>query len=104
MLEDSSTVLRPARQDDMPLLGSLRNDPELQALLLAVPRPSPAWRVQEWVSQRSADHEGAFFVVAERDTDQPLGFVQMTNAHPVHRVADLGICLIPEARDKRHAS
>ena len=104
MLELGSTALRPARTEDLPLLAELRNDPELQALLLAVPRPNPTWRVEEWIRQRSSDPDGAFFVIADRESDRALGFVQITGAHPVHRRAELGICLHAQARGKGYAA
>lgn len=104
MLTGERTVLRPAHEGDLTLLGALRNDVELQLLLLALPRPNAPWRVQEWVRDRSSDPDGLFFVVADRESDNAQGFVQVARMQPVHRVAELAICLADDARGQGYAA
>lgn len=89
-------MLRETRESDLPVLTGIRNDVALQLALMATPRPNTTERVEEWIQRRTSDPSGAFFVVAQSDGAQPIGFVQLVNIDPIHQHADLGICLLPE--------
>lgn len=85
--------LRAAKQEDFVLLSKWRNDPVLQEALLAVPRPNSQIRVRRWLERRAADDHGAFFVIAEIDTDRAMGFIQASGIDSLNRVAEIGICI-----------
>lgn len=103
MLEGSLVRLREPRPEDLDLLGSLRNDVELQLELMATPRPNTLERVRQWIDARLNDPRSVLFVVADRASDRACGFVQLKELDPLHGHAELGVCLAPSARGTGHA-
>lgn len=93
-------VLRAAADSDFVVLAELRNNFAVQDALLATGRPNSPARVKAWLERRAADDEGVFFVIAATDDDRALGFVQATGIDPLHRVAELGICITDVARGR----
>lgn len=102
ILEDGDTILRAPEEADMAFLHELRNDLELQMLLMVQPRPNSIQRVREWVARVSGDERSVFFVIASRHQAVPVGFVQLVQMDMHHGTAELGICLGPQARGKGH--
>ena len=98
MLQGQLVVLRAWQAADVSPLGVLRNDVALQQQLMSQPRPNTPERVQAWLKARSEQGDGVFFVIADRQTDQALGFIQLQHLDLFHGHADLGICLAPEAQ------
>ncbi|MEY4428987.1 MAG: hypothetical protein RLZZ182_1676 [Pseudomonadota bacterium] len=98
MLQGQRVVLRAWQAADVEPLGVLRNDVALQQQLMSQPRPNTPERVQAWLKARSEQSDGVFFVIADRQTDQALGFIQLQHLDLFHGHADLGICLAPEAQ------
>lgn len=97
-------TLRDARDADLSVLGGIRNDLELQLALMSAPRPNTRARVKDWLRQRANDPQGAFFVVATSDGDEPIGFVQLVGIDLLNRHASLGICLTPAHHGLGHAT
>lgn len=95
MLESNSTRLRAWKESDLEMLGALRNDIALQAQLMTQARPNSSSRVREWLGERSNASDGVFFVVANKESDRALGYIQALNMQALHGVADFGICLAP---------
>jgi RimJ/RimL family protein N-acetyltransferase len=104
MLQTEKTILRPPTDDDLPRLTDWRNDIALQVSLLAVPRPNSAERVRAWLARRLEDEQAVFFIVADRQTNLAIGFVQAVNLDFVHGRGELGICLCPQAQGKGFAA
>lgn len=98
MIDDSTIRLRPWREDDIPVLMSLRNDVALQAKLLSRARGSSASDVRSWLNRRSGEVGNLFFVVADLVENAALGFVQCSGLDSDNRNVDLGICLVPQAQ------
>lgn len=95
-----SIALRAVANRDFPVLARLRNDLNAQASLLALPRPNSARQVRAWIARRAADENGAFFVIADARDDSAIGFVQAVGIDPLHRVAEMGICILDDARGR----
>ena len=102
MLTGKDIVLRAWKESDLPKLTVLRNDLSLQAQLLTQPRPNSVPRVVRWLQEKSEKPEGVFFIVAARDTDMPLGYIQIHQMDLQNRHCGLGICLAAEAQGKGH--
>lgn len=98
MLRGQQVVLRAPQEDDLPLLAELRNDVELQTLLMSVARPNSTARVREWLEQRGSDPHGLFFVVARRASGAACGFIQALRIDALHGHAWLGVCLARDAQ------
>jgi RimJ/RimL family protein N-acetyltransferase len=102
VIDGETTRLRAPIDDDLAVLGALRNDVALQQLLLARPRPNSPARVQDWIRRVSDDPAAVFFVVADRADDRAVGFVQITEVDLVSGHGRLGIALDGSARRRGH--
>jgi RimJ/RimL family protein N-acetyltransferase len=98
MLQGDKLVLRAWRESDLATLAELRNDIDLQALLMTQARPNSIERVRHWLVERSSREDMVFFVVVSRRDDAVLGYVQVAGIDLVHGVGELGICLSPSAQ------
>ncbi len=104
MIGDDRIVLRAWAQDDLDALAKLRNDLTLQEMLMSQPRPNSADRVQDWLTGKSGRDDGVFFVIADRDSDQVLGYVQVVNMNTMHGTGELGICIGPDSQGSGYGS
>lgn len=100
MLEGQTIELRAWRDEDLPTLVALRNDLELQNLLMAQARPNSVEKVRRWLVDKSGSEDVLFFVVGARDGGRCLGYLQLYNQRPFHGTAELGICLAPDAQGR----
>jgi RimJ/RimL family protein N-acetyltransferase len=96
VIGDDRIVLRAWAQEDLETLGKLRNDLTLQEMLMSQPRPNSADRVQDWLIGKSERDDSVFFVIAERDSDRVIGYMQVVNINTLHGTGELGICIGPD--------
>jgi diamine N-acetyltransferase len=101
MIEGVAVRLRAWGENDLPDLVALRNDVALQAQLLARVRGSGVEQVRNWLQDRTSSPDKLIFIIADRETDATLGFVQITGMDLADRRAELGICLKREAQGHR---
>jgi diamine N-acetyltransferase len=85
--------LRQPEDSDLDLLVSMRNDLDLQAMLMSLPRASNTQRVRDWLNNHLGNPHSVFFIIAEITTNSPCGYIQITNIDFVHRHGELGICI-----------
>lgn len=104
MLTGTRVRLRAPLERDLDVLTVLRNDAELQARLLAVPRPSSPERVREWLARRAQDPHEVLFVVVASTTDECLGFCQLVQMDFTHGHAQLGLVLAEGARGRGYGA
>lgn len=100
MINGKSFRLRPWREDDIEILTELRNDIKLQSQLLSRVRGSNFDQTRQWLQQRSSSSGNLLFIVADKDKDVPLGYIQFIDMEPVDKTAKLGICLSSEVQGK----
>lgn len=93
MLQGERLVLREWRESDLQTLALLRNDVELQTLLMARARPNSIEKVRGWLSERSSRDDMAFFIAAARADDTVYGYLQVANIDRYNEIGELGICL-----------
>lgn len=98
MLSGNRLKLREWRESDLLGLAELRNNIELQALLMTHAKPNSIERVKRWLEDRTSRDDMVFFVVAACHDDAILGYVQVANLDPLNGVGELGICLSPSAQ------
>lgn len=98
MLDGHEIVLRAWREDDLEPLELLRNNVALQSLLITQPRPNSSEKVRRWLVEKTGSEDVLFFIVAQRASQQCLGYIQLNNIQLLHGTADLGICLAPAAQ------
>lgn len=104
MLLGDKILLREWRESDLSVLASLRNNVELQTLLMSQPRPNSEDRVRTWLNEISARENTVFFVIARHIDDAVEGYLQVTNIDKFSGHGELGICVSPDAQGKGIAS
>lgn len=98
MIDGEKIRLRAPLEADIRVLVGMRNDVELQTKLMSIARPNTPQRVEDWLTRRMADDHGLFFIVAERETNVCLGFIQIVNVNFFHGTGSLGIALHESCR------
>ena len=83
MIDGTDIRLRPWEDKDIPMLTTTRNDVALQAQLLARARGSRPEQVEEWLKSRSIQSDRLLFIIANRDDDQALGFLQISKLNTI---------------------
>ncbi len=92
-------ILRTPVPSDLDLLRKLRNDTELQHLLLGYPKLTGPDDTESWLQRRMADEHGLFKIITD-ETNQPFGFAQIGNVHRRGCFGYAGICIEPKARGR----
>jgi RimJ/RimL family protein N-acetyltransferase len=100
MIDGLSIKLRSWREEDIEKLTELRNDIMLQSQLLSRVRGSSIDETRQWLQQRSSSPNNLFFIVAGKDKDVPLGYIQFLDFDHIDQTVKLGICLSPEIQGK----
>lgn len=100
MIEGVAIRLRAWQEDDIPLVSALRNDMALQVQLLSRVRGSEAGQIRNWLQDRSGRADCLFFIIADRETNAALGYLQIGSMDLVDQRAELGICLMREAQGR----
>ena len=75
MLQGDRLMLREWRERDLEALSLLRNDIELQAMLMSQAKPNSIERVRNWLVDRSSCDNMVFFVAVARADDAVLGYL-----------------------------
>ncbi|WP_167632347.1 GNAT family N-acetyltransferase [Mariprofundus ferrooxydans] len=100
MLSGNKIALRAWSADDIAPLSAMRNDVELQKLLMTQPKPNSNEQVARWLSDKSSRENGVFFVVAELVGGSAVGYVQVVDMDFLHGTGKLGICLARDSQGK----
>lgn len=99
-LAEFGVELRERRPEDLPILGKLRRDSEVQHSLMGYPSEQVSdTDIQQWLDRRSSDTSGRFLVVAD-STGDCVGFVQLVGIHQKGQFAWLGIAIDPDHHGK----
>ena len=104
MIIGNKTILRPWAADDLPILQSLRNDFRLQQQLMALSRPNSIEQVKEWLANRTKSSDSVFFVIATKQSDRAIGYLQVVQIDSFNGSGRFGICISPEEQGKGYGS
>lgn len=85
--------LRDWHENDLQFLLRLRNDVPLQALLLATAQGSDEAAVRTWLLKRTSGKGRLFRVIADAQSDAPMGYLQADCLDETAGVWSFGICL-----------
>ena len=85
--------LRPWRESDLEFLQSLRNDIELQALLLAAARGSSVLAIRKWLDLKSSSADSFFFIAELSQTNELIGYIQLCAVANADKTIQFGVCL-----------
>jgi len=91
--------IRPYKKSDFDVLASMRNDAELQKLLITHAKPNSDSEVEEWIRRKAESDNTVFFVIAS-DNDRAVGFLQAADIDLISGVCRIGIALDKDCRGK----
>ncbi len=100
MIAGERIVLTPLTGEDAPAMFRWLNDPEL-AHRHGPFRPVDSMAFGPWYAALGKDPSKVFFAIRPLAGDRLLGYVAVSDIHPVFRSAELGI-LIGDAADRGH--
>jgi len=104
MLTRNKTLLRPPISSDKDFLLRLRNDIDLQAMLMSRAKTNNSVKLDSWLNQKICDNNTVFFVVADSVENFPVGYIQLVNLDLINRKCELGICIAQEYQGKGYAT
>jgi RimJ/RimL family protein N-acetyltransferase len=93
-------IIRPYKDHDFETLEKIRNDFELQYLLMANPKPNTKARVLQWIENKTAGENSVFFVISN-EHDDSIGYVQAVEIDLLNRNCYLGIAILEKWRGRR---
>jgi hypothetical protein len=83
-------IIRAYKDHDFETLEKIRNNFELQYLLLANPKPNTKLRVLQWIENKTAGVNSVFFVISN-DKDDTIGYAQATELDLLNRNCYFGV-------------
>lgn len=104
MLSTNQTLLRAPIPEDREFLLRLRNDIQLQETLMTRARPNDVRKVEEWIARRLNDECSLFFIIADKSSNIPVGFIQLIKLDFINGIGELGICIDEPFHGKGYAS
>jgi len=103
LIVGTTTSLREPRDADESVLAAMRNDVVMQQLLLARPRPNSRARVQHWLASVADDPASVLFVIADAETDEAVGFLQVREIDLLSGHGRLGIAVRTDRQRRGYA-
>jgi diamine N-acetyltransferase len=100
MISGDKIALRAWTECDVEVLVDIRNDVQLQQLLMARAKPNSRARTINWLTEKSGAQDTVFFVIAEMVSNKAVGYVQVVDIDFLDGTGYLGICLDWKAQGK----
>ncbi len=104
MLTTNKTLLRSPLPEDKELLVKLRNDIDLQVLLMSRPRANNHSKIESWLNQKLSDENTVFFIIADAGAGFPVGYIQLVKMDFINKKCELGICIDAQHHSKGYAT
>jgi RimJ/RimL family protein N-acetyltransferase len=92
-------IIRPYKDHDFETLQKIRNDFELQYILMANPKPNTKSRVLNWIENKTSGDKSVFFVISN-ENDKTIGYVQAVEVDILNRNCYIGIAIEKKWRGK----
>ncbi len=99
----SKTVLRAIEESDNSMLLELINDPETEVMLGGKSYPVAKHEQKKWFEGQSNNEKILRLIVAEKDSDSPVGTLIFTDIDLSNGTAQLHIKMATESRGKGYA-
>jgi RimJ/RimL family protein N-acetyltransferase len=103
MIQLDNTLLRSPESSDLAFFKSIRNDLEIQFMLMSRARGSTDTQVLEWLKLRKTQSNFILLVIAQLPDNCPIGFIQLNNIDHISQHGELGIYLHNEAQGTQHS-
>ena len=104
MITGSLIVLRSWTAEDVPQIQELKNDIDIQSQLMGIPRPNSSNKILNWLKHRDKDDSMVFFVIARKQDNKAIGYVQISCLDKINLNGYLGICIEQEFWGKGYAN
>ena len=85
-------IIRAYEDHDFETLEKIRNDFELQYLLLSNPKPNTKARVINWIENKTAGDNSVFFVISNKK-NETIGYVQAVGLDLLNRNCYFGVAI-----------
>ena len=96
MIITGRLTLRQWKEPDLTALQKLRNDADLQALLLSTAQGSSLPEVRNWLINKSNGEGQRFFVIERVQSQEVIGYIQLSAEAGATAAYRFGICLAPD--------
>lgn len=93
MIQTQRLWLRPWQESDLTFLQDLRNNIDLQALLLSTARGSSLSAVRRWLEDKNTGVDRLFFVIELQESQTPIGYIQLSLEPRATETYQFGVCL-----------
>ena len=95
MLESTKIILRPIIKSDAPLFYKWRNEISYIELTQSIRFPKHEKLEEEWVDRSIKDtsNKNVVFVMVEKESNQPIGFIQLSAINWISRNCMFGIAI-----------
>lgn len=105
LVRDNNLVfLRLPEPGDKEVLRRIRADTELQNQLMAYPPTKYIDDVGKWLKRRMHDENGFIRVIAKRESNLCVGFVQVADIHHSSRYGYMGVAIDPKQQGQGYGS
>jgi len=93
MISINNVLLRNFQESDITILLEIRNNIQIQEMLLSRPRPNDTTKLLNWIRNRIDSDTKEFFIIADMNTNIPVGFAQLNNIDFLSGHAEFGLCI-----------
>ncbi|MCT7961890.1 GNAT family N-acetyltransferase [Laspinema sp. D1] len=104
MLKTTKTLLRSPLSEDKEFLIKLRNDIDLQVMLMSRPKANPPSKIESWLNQQLSDEHIVFFIIADAEGGFPVGYIQLVKMDFLNKKCELGVCIDIQYHGKGYAT
>lgn len=99
-LETDRVIVRSAEHKDVDILMRLKNDFELQSLLLVQPKLHSKKDVIEWIDNKNKSEDILFCVIVDKSGKWTVGYIQIKDINHDEKHPQVGVCLDENYRNR----
>ena len=85
-------VLRPYLENDFDILFKIRNDFEIQYMLMTNPKPNTKSKTLQWIENKAAANDSVFFIISN-EVNETIGYIQAVKINQINKNCNIGIAL-----------
>ena len=91
--------LRPYLEKDFDILFEIRNDFEMQFMLMVNPKPNTKNKTLQWIEKKTNGEDSVFFIISN-SKNESIGYIQATNIDHINKNCNIGIAVNKNWRGK----
>ncbi len=86
------TYLRPYLEEDFDVLFKIRNDFDMQYMLMTRPKPNTKRKTIQWIENKTDSDDSVFFVITN-DANETIGYIQAVKINQINKNCNIGIVI-----------